>query len=652
VSDHLQRAYGLLEIKAVEDDGEQRILTGIASTISPDRMNDVVVPEGAKFTLPLPLLHQHDSRMPIGEVYEAAVNGKRITVKARIAKDSGLDYVEDAWKQIKAKLVKGFSIGFRSLKHEPLDPQKPWDGFKFLEWEWMELSTVTLPANAQATITAVKSAAGRPVAVSPGEASRVTPGSVAGSVRKASTQIPPGVTSMKTSDRIDALSREVVQIKDGVSAILNACEAEGREPNEAEAAEIAVAEEQIATKQKALDTYKAAERSLASKAAANAPAVIGQRSKSRDAGDFLVKSAVSRLVSHVKQRPVTEVAEALYSRDAEALEVVKSVVDPAKTNVQGWAADLVRDDVQGFMDLLRAVSIYPQLASRGVSLNFNGAHSVKIPGRTATPTLAGAFTAEAGLIPVKKLGFTSQTLNAYKMAVISTFSREIVEQSTPNIETIVRKAMVDDTGEAIDAALLGSGAAVVGVRPAGIQVGATTAAQTGTGTLADILTDIRTMTQALATGRGGRSPVWIMHPARVQGLSFVQTVAGGFMFADELRAGRFLNVPVLTSINVPSSVVFLVDAADFASAFDAPMFMASDQATIIEINEDNTDPSIDAASGGIEEISNVTEAVTATTKGPVRSLYQTDTLALRMIMPLSWAVLRPALTQVRTAVTW
>jgi HK97 family phage prohead protease len=148
------RAYGLLELKAIDDD--RREISGIATSISADRMNDVVVPEGASFKLPIPLLSQHNSAQPIGEVYEAEVNGRNIRIKARIPKDTGLDYVENAWKQIKARLVRGLSIGFRSLKHEPLDKERPWDGFKFLEWEWLELSAVTIPANAQATIQTVK----------------------------------------------------------------------------------------------------------------------------------------------------------------------------------------------------------------------------------------------------------------------------------------------------------------------------------------------------------------------------------------------------------------------------------------------------------------------------------------------------------------
>lgn len=645
----LNRAYSLLEIKSAVDDGEERILTGIASTVSADRMGDIVVPEGAKFMLPLPLLHQHNSAEPIGEVVDAKVNGKQITVTARIAKDTGLDYVETAWKQIKAKLVKGFSIGFRTLKHEPLDPDKPWAGYKFLEWEWMELSTVTLPANAQATITAVKSYADRPVAdTSAADRTGETFGKSAVNRPKRSTQHS-GVSVMpKASDRVDTLSREIVTLKDSVNEIMKACEAEGREPTEDEAAEVAVAEETIAMKQKAVDTYKAAERALATKAAAQSPSIIRAQSKSREPGDFLVKTAVTKLFAHInRSHPLTE-AERLYGRDQEAVEVIKSSIAPAQTTVPAWAGDLTRQDTRGFMDLLKEASAYARLAALGMQLDFAGASSVKVPGRAATPNVAGSFTAEGGLIPVKKLGFTSTTLAAYKMAVISTFTREILEQSTPNIETIVRQAMVDDTAVAIDTALFSANPAVAGVSPAGIEVGANAVASGGA-TVQLITGDVKAALARHASQKTGRRLVWVMNPARIIGLSFLQTAAGAFMFADELRSGRFMGLPVISSNNVPAAKVYLIDAADFISAFDAPMFSVSDQATIVEVDDDGTDPT--TSGGGLADISDVTTGVNATPAANVRSLYQTDSSALRMIMPLSWAQFRGSVHVINT-VTW
>ena len=143
------KAYSTFEVKSFDE--EERIITGIASTPSPDRDGDEVMPMGAKFALPFPLLAQHDHSQPVGSVIEAKSSSEGIFITAQLAKDSGLDYVEKAWKQVKSGLLRGLSIGFRPTKSAPGAK-----GMKFLEYDLFELSLVTIPANAQAGIATVK----------------------------------------------------------------------------------------------------------------------------------------------------------------------------------------------------------------------------------------------------------------------------------------------------------------------------------------------------------------------------------------------------------------------------------------------------------------------------------------------------------------
>lgn len=144
------KSWSTLEIKSVDD--ELRVIRGIASTPSTDRAGDIVEPKGARFTLPIPLLSQHDHESPIGQVTKATVTDNGIEIEATIPKDSGLGYVEKAWLQVKSGLVRGLSIGFRGTKAEPIKG----GGVRFKEWNWLELSCVTLPCNAEANITAIK----------------------------------------------------------------------------------------------------------------------------------------------------------------------------------------------------------------------------------------------------------------------------------------------------------------------------------------------------------------------------------------------------------------------------------------------------------------------------------------------------------------
>jgi len=151
-----ERAYSTIQIKAVDED--QGVIRGIASTPAPDRADDIVLPEGAKFTLPMPLLWQHNHSNPIGEVVEATVTEAGIEVACRVALGV-TDEIDKYWRLMKAGLVRGLSIGFRSLKSAQIE--NSW-GVEFQEWEWLELSAVTIPANAEASIATVKEYAASP----------------------------------------------------------------------------------------------------------------------------------------------------------------------------------------------------------------------------------------------------------------------------------------------------------------------------------------------------------------------------------------------------------------------------------------------------------------------------------------------------------
>jgi len=154
----LKRAYGVVELKEFDDN--KREFEGIATTISTDRYGDIVESSGAVFELPLPLLWQHNASAPVGHVTSATPTKKHIKVKGNLAKTEVAgnlkDRLDDAWQSLKLGLVRHLSIGFNPIKYEPV-PESDKYGLHFLEWEWLELSFVTIPANAGAGITAIKS---------------------------------------------------------------------------------------------------------------------------------------------------------------------------------------------------------------------------------------------------------------------------------------------------------------------------------------------------------------------------------------------------------------------------------------------------------------------------------------------------------------
>ncbi|MDB5618217.1 HK97 family phage prohead protease [Tardiphaga sp.] len=151
----MNRAYAILTVKAVEED--KRIIRGTATTPSPDRVGDIVEPLGVEFKNPMPLLHQHDSRAPVGTVRFDKPTKSGITFEARlptITEPGALkDRVDTAWGEVKAGLVSAVSIGFSPLEYSRMED----GGYRYIRSEVLELSLVTVPANADCTISLVKS---------------------------------------------------------------------------------------------------------------------------------------------------------------------------------------------------------------------------------------------------------------------------------------------------------------------------------------------------------------------------------------------------------------------------------------------------------------------------------------------------------------
>lgn len=153
----MTKAYSILKVKAVNEDDDSRTITGIASTPKQDRDDDIMDMAGARFALPMPLLWQHNHNQPIGEVTNATVTEEGIEITATIVKieEEGAlkTRIDEAWQSIKSGLVKGLSIGFRLLEYNYLEDSY---GLHIKEWEWYELSAVTVPANPDGQITSVK----------------------------------------------------------------------------------------------------------------------------------------------------------------------------------------------------------------------------------------------------------------------------------------------------------------------------------------------------------------------------------------------------------------------------------------------------------------------------------------------------------------
>jgi hypothetical protein len=153
-----------LDIKSYSD--EERKFSGYGSTFgNTDRVGDIVV-EGAfsksleqhksEGSMPSLLLH-HDMKRPIGVWTEMSEDSKGLYVEGKLTK--GVRDADEAYNLLKDGALHSMSIGYRVVK-ESYDRQTRVNMLE--EIALHEVSLVTIPANAQAIVGAVKDCDGNP----------------------------------------------------------------------------------------------------------------------------------------------------------------------------------------------------------------------------------------------------------------------------------------------------------------------------------------------------------------------------------------------------------------------------------------------------------------------------------------------------------
>jgi HK97 family phage major capsid protein len=356
--------------------------------------------------------------------------------------------------------------------------------------------------------------------------------------------------------------------------------------------------------------------------------------------ECVIRGAICLAYAHRHRKSLQEARAIIYPKD-EATKaymeyVEKTASAPAMTTVTGWATELAQTIYTDFMSLLMPNSVYPRLSNYGLGLSFGRAGRIVIPTRNRTPTIAGSFVGEGQPIPVRQGQFLSQILTPKKMAVITVWTREIDEHSIPAIEGLLRQAIQEDTAVSLDSVLLDTNPATV-VRPAGLFNGITPITAATGGGFNALVADLKAITANILTLTLGhiRTPVWLMNPQQINSIKLTVNALGAFVFREEITAGMLLGFPVIDSGTVPVGTIGLVDAADFVSVgAEAPRFEISDQATL---HMEDTTP-LPIVDGGVPA-------------APVRSLWQTDSLGLRLILPINWTMRRP-ITALISGVTW
>ncbi|WP_342643455.1 phage major capsid protein [Rhodoligotrophos ferricapiens] len=646
----MNRAYSVLTVKAVEE--EQRIIRGVATTPAPDRVGDVVEPLGVKFTNPMPLLWQHQSDKPVGTVKFDKPTKDGITFEAKladIAEPGALkDRIDEAWQSVKAGLVRAVSIGFRALEYAFIEGT---GGIRFTETEVMELSLVTIPANADATITAIKSI-DAPLLAATGKEPRpedrpVPPGASGKKTTKPVNLRPKEATEMKTlAEQIAALEAKRAANAARMEEILTKAAEEGRSTDEGEQEEFDTLEAEVEQIDGDLKRFRALEKakvatarpingsqikSSADGAAARTGVVI--KSPKPEPGIRFARYARCLGLARKQGRDLLSVAEEQYgTRDPDLIGIVKAAVSAVNTTTD--AALIGNEGGFGdFVEYLRPMTIVGRFGNGGIP----GLRRVpfRVPLIRQTGGAVGYWVGEGAAKPLTKPTWGRIELGPLKAANIAVATMEALRDSSPSAETLLRDDLAAAIAAAIDTAFIDpANAGTNGVKPASITNGLTPIPSSGNDAAA-IREDVRlAMAAFIAANNPLSSGVWIMSATTALALSMMRTALDQPEFSGiTMNGGTFFGLPVIVSEYIDGYVV-LANAGD--------IWFADDGGVAVDMSTE----------ASLEMADNPTGSSVTPTAAQLVSMFQTNSVAFRAERTINWARRRDTGVALISDVAW
>lgn len=636
-----QHAVSLLIVKAVNED--TREITGIATTPSPDRYGDIVMPEGAKFQLPIPLLWQHDHQSPIGQVTSAKVTAEGIEIKATLAQADAPSQLaarlEEAWQSIRLGLVKGLSIGFRPIEYAYIDE----GGIRFTSWEWYELSVVTVPANAEGTIQTIKSIDERLRAASgkPHIVSKVT--QPAGDT--AMKPVKNKGNSMNLAELIKSYEAKRASLAAAMESIMTKAAEEGRtldveedEQYENHSSEIKSVDVHL-SRLRDMETTKAgtaqpvvktAGGTVVNAAVNHAPAVI-RVEKKLEKGIGFARFAKCLAAAGGSRIEALEIAKAQYRDDAKLHHVIKAAVGAGSTTDPTWAGSLVeyQEYAQDFIEYLRPQTVIGRFGQGNIPALRSVPFNVRIPAQTSGGS--ANWVGQGKAKPLTKFDFESITFGFAKVAAIAVLTDELIRFSNPAADALVRNALAEAVIARLDTDFINpSKAEVAGVSPASITNGITALPSTGNPD-DDAAAAFGTFVDANLQPTGA---VWLMSSNNALALSMRKNALGQKEYPEmTLLGGTFQGLPVIVSQYVGNYLI-LVNAPD--------VYLADDGGVAVDMSREASLEMESAPTG---------DSLTPTPVEMV-SMFQTNSVAIRAERWINWKRRRTSAVAVISGVNY
>lgn len=380
---------------------------------------------------------------------------------------------------------------------------------------------------------------------------------------------------------------------------------------------------------------------------ADATAAIPVRAKNTqklEPGIAFARAAKCLALSHLEHTNAVDIAKSLFNGQDQVIAatqrlVRKAAVAAATTTDSTWAGPLVGEETSVFADFveyLRPQTLLGRFGQGGIPNLRRVPFRVPLVGQTSGGD--GYWVGEGQAKPLTKFDFSRTTLEPLKVANIAVATMEVIRDSSPSADFIIRDQLAAALRERLDIDFIDpSKAAVAGVSPASILNGVSGIPSGGTDADA-VRADVRSLFAAfIAANNAPTSGVWLMSATTALALSLMQNPLGQAEFPGVgMTGGNFFGLPVIVSEYIPTdtsgSIVALVNAGDIYLGDEGGIDVSMSTEASLQMDNAPDNPT------------------TATTV--LVSLWQRNLVGFRAERAINWARRRDSAVAYLTGVNW
>jgi HK97 family phage major capsid protein len=296
------------------------------------------------------------------------------------------------------------------------------------------------------------------------------------------------------------------------------------------------------------------------------------------------------------------------------VECIKAAVEGGNSQTGSWGAELVHIDrwTGDFIEFLDSRTVFNQLPLREVPANIN------IAGMDGTGI--GYWVGESKAIPVSALDFLDVDLRPLKVAALAVISNELMRDSSPAAEMLVRDGLVNAASQRIDTTFL-SATGAGGGAPAGLLNSVSAIPASGVDGDA-VRADIQSLYEVFILAKNALGLQFVMDPALAKALSLMTNALGQKEFPDIRATGGTLEGdPVVTGENVAAGHMILLKPSDIYKIGDGGVQVSASRDASVEMD---TVPQGDS------------QNPTASSANSV-SMFQTESTAIKIVRSMNFA---------------